>query len=253
MALVKCPECGRENVSDSAESCPNCGYAIKQYFDDIKEQERILQRKREKQKEWEELEEIKKETAGDRQKEAIKELMNKISKDKQGIICSFVGLLIIVPLFVFLLHISEENNFGGIIVFEALLIFFCLALLISYISDKRKNTEKLKIAKQDFDEYEKRIVECKIGEIIDFECPECGYNQSYRSVTPYSEVGICARCGEMTFYNSNNENNNENDTPVLKSLKCPVCGSLNIKRISTLNRTISVATVGLASSKIGKQ
>ena len=29
MALVKCPECGREKVSDSAESCPNCGYAIK--------------------------------------------------------------------------------------------------------------------------------------------------------------------------------------------------------------------------------
>lgn len=29
MALIKCPECGRENVSDSAESCPNCGYRIR--------------------------------------------------------------------------------------------------------------------------------------------------------------------------------------------------------------------------------
>ena len=32
MALVKCPECGRENVSDSAETCPNCGYPIKNIF-----------------------------------------------------------------------------------------------------------------------------------------------------------------------------------------------------------------------------
>lgn len=28
MALIKCPECGRE-ISDKAESCPNCGYPIK--------------------------------------------------------------------------------------------------------------------------------------------------------------------------------------------------------------------------------
>lgn len=30
MALINCPECGKENVSDSADSCPNCGYAIKE-------------------------------------------------------------------------------------------------------------------------------------------------------------------------------------------------------------------------------
>ena len=35
MALIKCPECGRENVSDSAISCPGCGYAIKNHFDTI--------------------------------------------------------------------------------------------------------------------------------------------------------------------------------------------------------------------------
>lgn len=34
---------------------------------------------------------------------------------------------------------------------------------------------------------------------------------------------------------------------------CPVCGSRNVSRISTLNRSASVAAFGLASSKIGKQ
>lgn len=27
MALIKCPECGKE-ISDKAQSCPNCGYPI---------------------------------------------------------------------------------------------------------------------------------------------------------------------------------------------------------------------------------
>ena len=32
MALVKCPECGRENVSDTAQCCPECGFGIHDYF-----------------------------------------------------------------------------------------------------------------------------------------------------------------------------------------------------------------------------
>lgn len=37
MALVTCPECGRENVSDSAESCPNCGFNIRKFFAEKKQ------------------------------------------------------------------------------------------------------------------------------------------------------------------------------------------------------------------------
>lgn len=40
----------------------------------------------------------------------------------------------------------------------------------------------------------------------------------------------------------------EYDHPV-----CPVCGGRNTKRITTANRAVSVAAVGLASGKIGKQ
>lgn len=32
MALVKCPECGKE-ASDKAMACPNCGYCIREYFE----------------------------------------------------------------------------------------------------------------------------------------------------------------------------------------------------------------------------
>ena len=52
MALVKCPECGRERVSENAEMCPNCGYGIKNHYEKIKQQEkeRHLAEDREKQR-----------------------------------------------------------------------------------------------------------------------------------------------------------------------------------------------------------
>lgn len=37
------------------------------------------------------------------------------------------------------------------------------------------------------------------------------------------------------------------------TIHCPVCRSTNVKRISTVNRAVSVGAVGLVSSKIGKQ
>jgi len=32
MALVSCPECGRDRVSDSASACPECGFNVREYF-----------------------------------------------------------------------------------------------------------------------------------------------------------------------------------------------------------------------------
>lgn len=51
MALINCPECGRENVSDSAESCPNCGYGIKAHFEKIKQEEERKERLRRSEEE----------------------------------------------------------------------------------------------------------------------------------------------------------------------------------------------------------
>ena len=50
MALVKCPECGKENVSDSADTCPNCGFGIKNYFEKKKQTELNRRRYEEKLK-----------------------------------------------------------------------------------------------------------------------------------------------------------------------------------------------------------
>lgn len=59
MALVKCPECGRGNVSDSAEACPDCGYGLKAHFEKIrKEEERKEQEEQRIQKRQEEIKKI---------------------------------------------------------------------------------------------------------------------------------------------------------------------------------------------------
>lgn len=44
-----------------------------------------------------------------------------------------------------------------------------------------------------------------------------------------------------------------NMTRNANQLKCPYCNSINISKISTLNRAVSVGVFGLSSSKVGKQ
>lgn len=57
MALIKCPECGKE-ISDKSEICIGCGFPIKEHLREIEEAETEEKRKREqKEKEQRELEE----------------------------------------------------------------------------------------------------------------------------------------------------------------------------------------------------
>jgi uncharacterized Zn finger protein (UPF0148 family) len=48
MALINCPECGRENVSDTALACPICGYGVWEHFERIKREEEEARVKQEK-------------------------------------------------------------------------------------------------------------------------------------------------------------------------------------------------------------
>lgn len=75
MALVKCPECGREKVSDSADMCPDCGYAIKAYYDKVKqeEEEKRLAEEREKQRIAEEEERKRLQQENEKRKQEAKE------------------------------------------------------------------------------------------------------------------------------------------------------------------------------------
>lgn len=77
MALIKCPECGRENVSDSAESCPNCGFGIREYYQKIKSEQEETEKQR--------REEVQRNERGIAQKEQeekeLKVFQNQINRD----------------------------------------------------------------------------------------------------------------------------------------------------------------------------
>lgn len=119
MALIKCPECGRENVSDSAESCPNCGYGIKVHFDKIKKEEEQKRNDEEKQKEEAErqkkaiaekkrLEEVHKKE----EEREIRERKQRLEEQKRTKICMII--LAICAMF-FLVHfcamsVTEDNR-----------------------------------------------------------------------------------------------------------------------------------------------
>lgn len=233
MALVNCPECGKANVSDTAESCPECGYSIKKHFE--REKEKAYYKKKENE-EWEKVQaELNKEL------ELVDELKPfpkpiKPSKLKHMFYfndnLSLLSWALICCVVSFLLCFVFTGIFS---VLTALLIVIGIpvAAYITYVDyDIMYNCYKRDYdiwleQQNDWDGYIKK--------------KKAAVEKKYRDI-----ASNMAHYGSESVpsYPSQNDNN---------KLKCPVCGSTNVNRISTLDRSVSIATVGLASGKIGKQ
>lgn len=83
-------------------------------------------------------------------------------------------------------------------------------------------------------------------------CTKCG---------EYYEIGelkenVCPKCGCTELLGENEYFAREVgfvEQPTPKNVpKCPTCGSTNVRRISTLDRAVSVGILGIFSGKIGK-
>lgn len=215
MSLIKCPECGKENVSDSAVSCPECGYAIKEHFDKIRlEEQRIAEENALKERKEAELR-YKKKTEGSRQQETIKVLESRLAGAKKESVRGGIGLAISLPLTILFWCLSSKGSLGILIVICAFASFASAVFLINGINEQKRNSDELEIAKRDINEYEERM----------------------------KQQSKIAAAQAQTYAAKN----------ASKHPKCPMCGSTNTEKIGTINRAASVAAVGLASSKIGKQ
>ena len=215
MALVTCPECGKENVSDSAVSCPECGYAIKNHFDEIRLEEQRIATEKAIQEKREAEEKHRRETAGERQQETIKRLERQIEKSSKEVVKSGIGLAISLPLTILCCCLSSHGSLGVLIVICAAATFISAVFLKSGVNEKNTALADLERAKRNINEYESNV-----------------------------NARIKAYAAQAQPYAAKN---------AAKHPKCPMCGSSNTERIGTLNRATSVAMVGLASSKIGKQ
>lgn len=215
MALIKCPECGKENVSDSAVSCPECGFSIKEHFDKTKLEELRIKEQKEYQEKQAAEERIRRETAPERQKDTITRLEKQIEKSQKELIKGVIGLAISLPLFILFWCLSSHGSLGILIVISGFAVVGSGIFVVGSITEKSTAVRDLEVAKRDFDEYEKESAQ---------------KSQAYAAQARIYAVQNAA-----------------------KHPKCPMCGSTNTEKIGTLNRATSVAAVGLASSKIGKQ
>lgn len=209
MALIKCPECGKENVSDSAAACPSCGYGIKEHFDKIRieeEREKEAARKKkleeertkqqaEEAKRREEEEKVKKEEDEKREREELE----KIPLPEKPYFS--VGMIIyLFVLFVVLLcmggdHLNEPEMIGLLIE---------LFLMLGGIPT---GVYLLVVYREKYNEY-----------IFAINNPT-EYRKQQQNVQKHNEYLQHERAKEYLA--------NQNCKP-----KCPTCGSTNVRRIS---------------------
>ena len=178
MALIKCPECGRE-ISDKVEMCPGCGISSKEIFKIIREQE-----------------------------DASYEL-------------DYNNYMVICP------NCGQIENYN-----------------LSHRADKRCFRCSTRYVQTD-------VTWIKYKDMI--------YNPPYNGALIAFREKIADRYCNNASQVKEKEAQMRADTLIREqnenkvTLSCPICGKKNVNKISTLNRVASVATVGLASGKIGKQ
>ncbi|WP_310603557.1 zinc ribbon domain-containing protein [Anaerosporobacter sp.] len=232
MALTKCPECGKENVSDSAEACPDCGYGIKAHFEKIKQDI--------EQKEQAEKRKIEAELKAKKQEEAIKNKeLNDKRKEEQRVRSvpqlekpqlKAPIIILVISALCFWIGISESgaseweversvsHGNGDPHFYGALFVFIGIGLICYGIYLFVKRLERYNLSKTNLEEYQRQVIK----------------ERAEAAEAARRSVELQARAAA-------------------NAPKCPMCNSTNIERISTLNRATSVAMTGLASGKIGKQ
>lgn len=218
MALIKCPECGRENVSDSAEMCPACGYGIKAHFERLKVEEERKKREEEKSSIQEERkqDEIKYiESSSNNSNAIIEHLKEQEHNAKVHMLAISIWSIIWTILLIFSFNESDHGDMGLFIVLSLFCAGFGWILFFCECSALSTAQNDIVVARKSMDEYNKRVEQRK-----------------------QMAMEIAKKEAQKQAY---------------KHPKCPNCGSTNTQRISTANRATSVAMVGLASSKIGKQ
>ena len=227
MALIKCPECGRENVSDSAEACPGCGYGIRKHFERINNQN--------KQTMIEERDIIKPiSNISDKDKETFKKYTkniytgdNAISRDRQYTIkrlekeladeirtktIAVIAAIISSVLCVICYVNSSDGSLGVLIAIFFGVTLFCIVGLYMSMGSTEQMRINLRIAKEDYNKYLRDIEEENKREILHMQMKE--------------------------------------DNQV----KCPYCGSYKTTKISSFAKGVSVAVFGIyAAGKVSKQ
>lgn len=241
MALIKCPECGRENVSNTAESCPNCGYGIKAHFEreNKARAESIIRKQQENKVDNHKAEKEQKYREYEHELRARQqEIDNTTCPKKPNYFLGFfekgtrtLSFFILIGPWLMLLFckLAEIDNILPLLYIVLGWLATPIWLFIGYgdyKSDVERYKEELDLYNKDRKAWEKQKEQKK------------------------------ANIAELYKYRADKEVEQKYTPPTSKptsQLKCPVCGNTNIEKITTMDRSLSIAMVGMASGKIGKQ
>lgn len=211
MAIIKCPECGKE-ISDKSEYCISCGYPIKQHL-----QERDTTAVNEDATVSNTIENVSGSSSGD-----LKEIQKKaVEKYSKGFMSGIIGTIAFVIVTIWGIYLASDIGFASI---GLNIIWIVTGLLAVVFAFGLKDTIRAK-----------RLAEYNIQEFIN-----SNYGKAYKALLELEEKQRQEEAERKAL--------EESKRPI-----CPVCGSKNTRRLSTTNRAVSIAVVGLASDKIGKQ
>ena len=240
MALIQCPEC-RKSVSETAETCPNCGFAIKNHV--------LKQKIADQQKKEEEASRIYAEKRQQLTQEYAQYTFEPPNMTKSyvfiGVCAFFTCLFIICLLLSFGIIQGDGSNPVGLLIFT--LVFVIITALCASQSYKTQKPEYAAY-KKDPEAYKK--AHAKRVALTPEQNKEIEQKLSAEREQLQREFALLESLRKEL-----NPTPTVNVRPEVKSnvQRCPHCNSTKIRHISTANRMVSVAAVGLASGKIGKQ
>lgn len=190
MALIQCPECHHENVSDSAPTCPYCGFEIKKYF-----QEQINNQ----------------ENFGTEEQETYSEsAQNTYTSINPLKYITIIFTAIMVCCFIYNI-LKSPNSILGLFVF-ALIVYAFLGIFNAVIKSNREfNSQNENDAEYDtFDESESYTTTTS-QESFTPHCPTCG-STDIEKISVASKVGKTAAFGVFSIGSNS------------KTFRCKNCG-----------------------------
>lgn len=215
MAIIKCPECGKE-ISDTVSTCIHCGFQLAKHFDKLRAQDDLQKELDEKLCSIENMD--------------VPDKPNPF--DGEGLWWFIMFLFLGVGIFACWLHIdlvlSNINGMPGTFVVGLFCIVFALLLVRGIINRYKKNIAEYRQKVENWCEFKEAEKERIISEykIYSENIMKCGDRDGKSKVESHQEEHI---------------------------IKCPACGSTEVKKISTAKKVVSTELWGLASSDIGKQ
>lgn len=248
MALVSCPECGRPNVSDTAEACPSCGYGVKNHFLRIQQAEehrlQMLLNEKNKRQHAEELirQELARQDAEEaarlekekkvqeEQKKEQEDIAKIVVPDKYPLSELLVGILCsTIVVFLFWYLVNDFYNYmrlGAVpwaILFTVLIILALFTLFWWWCFSYRRKLYLM--GKENYQKaqrymYDQRKKDEKMRQFIE----ESQQRQEEEDFAKY----------QASFY------------------VCPNCGKRSGRRISAVTKAISAELMGIASDTLGK-